>query len=752
MKFLSSFFFFLIFVGISYSQKDLSFDTTEVYTYYNKAKHNQNDSNIIYFIKTLKASLPIYIKTKSCSIPLFNSLNTINNFFYENNRIEKVFDFYDKISPYIKSDCSLLSFIYEVKFKLTNNYAAKRKTLSDLKNVLNILKDNGCRFDFAKLLLVIGNYYYSIADYTNSIKFYQLSYQIFKKENNFIGLSKVLNNFSIIHIELKNYKEAEKYLSESIALKKRLNDKKGLSASYNNFAMIYSDRALLYLDKNQKDSAELFKEQAFKFYSLSKQIDSVFNDYYGIFTTLINEASLYLDFGEYNKSLAIFNKIEKYINKNHKEIDLALYFYINVSDLYIKFSEDIALTSNQEIQYLLKAKNYLEKAKKICEENYIKNYNSYIFEHLYRIYNKLKDYKKALDYAILWKNANDSLLNQEKINYVSELEKKFQVKEQQKHISTLKQEKLFLNKQRNLILFFSILFIITLSILIYQIYKRLITTNKQNKIIHRQNEKIQILYENIKKKNEIISQSISYAKNIQESFLVDEQKLCSFFKDAFIIFMPKDILSGDFYYFNNCEKYSIIALGDCAGHGIPGSIMTFVNIMLLNQIIEIKKIYEVEKILAQLDEELLKLQTTRNEDLTESTELSICIINKQEKSVQLGTTTQDIFLWIDGKYEKVNGGLFSLGQNISDNKSNFFNCIKYTYKESIRILFSTDGIYDEYNKILNKKFSKQKFENILNKKSYTTLSELKEEILSEYKQWNDKNYQMDDVSLLCIEI
>ena len=441
-----------------------------------------------------------------------------------------------------------------------------------------------------------------------SLNFYQIAYNILKQGNDKVGLSKVLNNIAIIQIELRNFNQAESNLLESLKYKKENNDERGKAFVYNNLSMIYSEKAILFKDRNI-DSSKYYRDKALYYSSLSIKIDSIFNNLSGVMSSLINEASLLIDLSEYFKTKERYDIIKKYIKANSWDIEIKLYYLINSSELDVIMADEASLSEKQRKNYLLTAKEKLLEGLRLCKQYNYESYFKEVYSQLYSLSKTLGEHEEALKYYEIYQSIKDSLLNTEKQNYVNFLDKKFQTKQQKEKIIYLEKEKYWLNNQKKIILIFGIILVLLLLIIINQVYKRLRITRRQNYIIAEQKRKIEKIHQELIQKTAIIEQSILYTKNIQESFLVESTELQKYFNQVFIIFKPKDVLSGDFYFFREINGIYYFALGDCAGHGIPGAVMSFVATALLMQILSESKELEANEILLHLHKNLLYFQT-----------------------------------------------------------------------------------------------------------------------------------------------
>ncbi|MCX7863277.1 MAG: SpoIIE family protein phosphatase [Bacteroidales bacterium] len=715
-------------------------------------KCNNTDSSINYYIQLLHYSLPYFIKTGKCENYFVSSIEYINKYFVEKGKPEIFAQTINTLLPFVKQNTTLKLMVISCLISY-NDFFRSPQHITFLKEVIHDLLKQKEYSKLAKLFLSIGNCFYSNFDFEKALTFYQLSYTLFKKINDTIGLSKVLNNFSLIQIELKNYKDAEKLLFESLSIKEKNNDIKGKAFVYGNLSMIYSEYALKYLENNI-DSANYYKNKALYYSSLSLKIDSLYSNEKGVIETILNEATLHSDFKEFSSAQKKYEIIKNYIQKHPDEKDIQLFYLINSSDFDILVAQEATLSANQNFKYLNQAKQKILKAYDICKNYGYDSYSTHIFSQLYTVNKLLGNYKDALHYLELEKMLKDSLLNIEKINYLSKLDKQFQTKQQQEKIIYLEKERNWLNNQRKLIIIFSIVLLTLSFIVIYQIYKRLIVTRKQNNIITNQKNRIEQIHKELIRKNELIEQSIRYTKNIQESFLINEQDLKKYFTDCFILYLPKEHLSGDFYLFKNTEKYYYLIVGDCAGHGIPGAMMSFVATSFIMQFLSSKDNWETDELLSQLHYKLYEFQTQRSADITESTEISLLRYDTENKIVSISSTNQEVFLFIDKQLVIFEPDIQSVGQCIGLNNpiSFSFKKINYSFNTSCKIFLSTDGIYDEYNHSEKKRYGKNRFIEVIQSLSYEPLMVAKKTLLREHANWKGDSTQTDDITIIGIEI
>ena len=157
-------------------------------------------------------------------------------------------------------------------------------------------------------------------------------------------------------------------------------------------------------------------------------------------------------------------------------------------------------------------------------------------------------------------------------------------------------------------------------------------------------------------RNMYITDSINYAKRIQNAILDDEDQLIELFPESFVIYLPKDIVSGDFYWFCELEGKKIIAVVDCTGHGVPGSMMSMIGHTLLNEIVKVKKVTDPGKILNLLNRRIIiELQKGINTQSFDGMDVGLCVIDEKNKTISFAGAYRSLYYFQDGKFSELIG-------------------------------------------------------------------------------------------------
>ena len=207
-------------------------------------------------------------------------------------------------------------------------------------------------------------------------------------------------------------------------------------------------------------------------------------------------------------------------------------------------------------------------------------------------------------------------------------------------------------------------------------------------------------------KNQKITDSIKYAKRIQDAFLPGLELIKSTFTQTFLIYKPRDIVSGDFYWFNNVEGKSVCILADCTGHGVPGAFMSMIGNTLLNEIVINQKVLEPKSILEILDKEVKKTLRSESENESDGMAISACVFDFNQKILKIACAEQSVLFIDNGKFEILEGNLYGIG---SGNPRFPFTEYVFDIKKDQSIYMFSDGFADQFGGPQNKKFMTNNF-------------------------------------------
>ncbi|MFN4233873.1 MAG: PP2C family protein-serine/threonine phosphatase [Bacteroidia bacterium] len=283
------------------------------------------------------------------------------------------------------------------------------------------------------------------------------------------------------------------------------------------------------------------------------------------------------------------------------------------------------------------------------------------------------------------------------------------------------------------------IFIISLSVAIlviismYILFKRV----KKQKNIIESSKKI------IESKNKDILDSIQYAKNIQSTILPDLSKIEN--DNCFVYYKPKDIVSGDFYWYAEKDQYKYYAAADCTGHGVPGALVSMLCSQALNEAI---KLYTLpNEILAYVNQEISSHMSKFNRQ--DGMDIGLVAIDFINKKVLFSGANRPLFIYTDNKIEEITGTKHPIGIY---NTNNQFELVELTLNLNDTIYLTTDGFIDQFGGPNDKKYGKKNFKTLILNSNQIEFSKHKSIIDSEFKFWKGENEQTDDICIIGIKL
>jgi serine phosphatase RsbU (regulator of sigma subunit) len=686
------------------------------------------------------------------------------NFIIESSWDEKVWPKYNFwISDWLKS-----------KLKTNNLDAKTQKKLKTL---------------FAGSLINTGYYYRLIGDIQKALEYYNLSFIEYEKLNEKQGLAYCLNNMGVIYDSYGDLPRALDAYQKSLTFQDEINDLEGIANSLNNIGAIYK-----ILDETEK---------AFEYYYKSLSIQQKINNKRGEAMISLKIGDLHrinnnLDTAEfyYIRSLNISNEIGNksvkastlreignlYLTKN--DIQKALKHYTEAIELYesINDVEEIVKSYNNIAMLYFKTnkyentKYYAQKALNLSKKlGYVEGISATakLLSNIYEIENNTN---KAYEMYKLHITMRDSIKNtkNEKLAIKSQLQYEYEQKqkllkiEKEKEILIAKEEK---KRHQAINIAFSLgitLFLIFLIIL----YNRLKVTNRQKKIISITNQELNISNEELAKqrdeiekqkdkiiiqkkilenKNQEITDSITYAKRIQESILPSNELIKELLPHSFVLYKPKDIVAGDFYWVEKINDLVLFSVADCTGHGVPGAMVSVICHTALNRVVREYHYYNPAEILNKTREIIAERFQNNSNDVQDGMDISICTWDKKTNTIQFaGANTSIYIIRKDSKtIEIIKGDKQPVGyfQNFSP-----FKQVEIKISDGDTVYLFSDGYADQFGGDFNKKIGYQLFRETLTSISHLPLNLQKNELDKLFEKWKANSEQIDDICILGVKV
>jgi len=259
-------------------------------------------------------------------------------------------------------------------------------------------------------------------------------------------------------------------------------------------------------------------------------------------------------------------------------------------------------------------------------------------------------------------------------------------------------------------------------------------------------------YDIIEENNKYITSSINYASRIQQALLPDLSEIKGLSKNCFVLYLPKEIVSGDFYWFNMSDNKLFAVVGDCTGHGVPGALMSMLGISFLEEIINNRKITDSGQILDELRKEVQRAlhQKGYSDETKDGMDISLCIIDKSESIIQFSGAYNNLYLVRDGELIEYPADRMPIG--IFDNADSNFKRIDIDIVPNDIIYMFSDGYADQFGGPNHKKFKYSPLKALLTEIHMLPLTHQKQRLEKEFNDWKGINPQIDDVLIFGLKL
>ncbi len=643
-------------------------------------------------------------------------------------------------------------------------------------------------------------YYRSIGDNVTALSSDSLSLLLMKEIGDQRGETSCYNNIGLDYSNVGKYEEAIEYMNKGLEMKKLLNDKKGIAAVSTNMGNLqqtignYSKSlqfhfealkireemgskvgiAQCYINIGNVFDSQNNREEALKYCFKAVEISKEINDLYNLALEYNNIGGIYIDQKKYDDALEYSLKALQINEKLEDKTEMALnldnigkiYLLLNNSTkavLYYTQALELQLQTNSK-KNMVETYGGLGQADEMknrfpeAEQNYGKmlsiskelDYKEGIrdaYERFAFLYKKQKQFEKALEYTQLFNNIKDSILNKENFKQVSELNTRFETDKKEKEILLLTKDqelKAKIIRQQQLVRWGLIGGLALLFVSVFSIYRRYHFKQKANLLLEKQKQEIET-------KNMLINDSIDYAKTIQDAILPVLTEVKHWLPESFILFKPKAIVSGDFYWLHKKENLLIFAVADCTGHGVPGAFMSILGYNMLEN--QLKKNNDITPsvILDHLNEEMLRsLSDEHDQEQTKhGMDISLVTIDTNMHQLQFSGAHNSIYIIRNGELIELKANKKGIG--FMDKANRKFTNHTFQLFRGDMIYLHTDGFPDQIGGTHRKKFYYAPFKELLVSISHLDPEIQQQKLNQVHIDWmGEKMDQTDDILVMGI--
>lgn len=641
--------------------------------------------------------------------------------------------------------------------------ANSKKGVDYIQQAINIYKETGNDVEIAQCYVNLSEDYFKQGKLLNQLQTLQegLKYESERKFNR--GISRFYVQLQLFYANIGDTVQSLSYVEKALALEKIIADPTREARGYYLAGLTYSrmmkhQKAVDYLLK----SVESYKKENMQ------QKDRMGQTY-----MLLGDE--YLEIKEYDKALSIYEEI---ISKSSEKNDIRLMFLgtlakgrakslkgenqeaINIHNNMLNIAKEKGAGDElMEIIYkelsvdYYNSRDYTNAQKNIKLAIEYSNDNAvaikYNLEELaYKIDSAANFYEGAYKHYYYMHILKDKINKEEvaksaaKERFLTELNN---VKSnQEKENAIAKEEK----KKQRVILFFVIGVLCLLAVLASIIFRSLRQSKKANKIISEQKNETEAQKHLVEEKQKEIIESITYAKRLQEAILPPQEFIDVHIPNNFILYKPKDLVAGDFYWAEKVNDLFFIAAADSTGHGVPGAMVSVVCSNALNRTVKEFKLTETGKILDKTRELVLETFEKSTSDVKDGMDISLLCIDSKNKNIFWSGANNPLWYIQDNELKEIKADKQPIGKTEYPKP---FTTHQIEYKENTTFYLFTDGFADQFGGPNGKKFKYKQFSDLLFKNKDLLQSEQSMIIDKAFTEWKGNLEQVDDVCVIGIK-
>lgn len=664
-----------------------------------------------------------------------------------------IFTFFSQVfaqNPYLDSLQTALKTVNDTtKVNIFNTFCREyqrndvKKALEFAEKGLKLSQEIEFNNGIATSLINYGNIHWYQGNYGMSIDYYLQALKIYEKIGDIFGTCIIYNNLGSVYKQNKELDKALKYYFDAHKIGKNLSNYSLKGTILENIASVYArledyDKAMEYYDQ----SVKMFQKT---------------DDPYGIVAAWEGLGETYHKKNNPTKALEIYFSALDLSQRTNNDYYSSV-IYASVANIFLEQNK-----VDSSLKYYSKS---FELAKKNNNKLHWKNAS----EGLAKVYEQKGDIATSYQYYKMYNSLKDSMFNEDNSKRIASLQSTYEITKKQDEILLLTQTQRY--QHYILAIFFIALLIV--GVFAYGLFK----SNKEKKKINnfltemnlevnKQKEEIMVQRDNleqasflltkqnneIEKKQQSLTDSINYAKRIQTAILPISERISQILPEYFILFRPKAIVSGDFYWIYEKQGKIIIAAIDCTGHGVPGAFMSLIGDSLLNKLVIDSGIIEPQQILYQIHKEIKKVLNQDKTGNKDGMDIALATIDAQKQEIAFSGARRPFIYIQNAKIKVIKGDKLPIGGEERGIERIFTkHIIPIDPKNPLHFYLFSDGYEDQFGGEQNRKFMSRRLQNLLFEVHDEPMEIQKLKIEQEFEAWKGNYSQIDDVLLIGVKV
>jgi serine phosphatase RsbU (regulator of sigma subunit) len=629
-------------------------------------------------------------------------------------------------------DTTRLSAIYDMAWEFIytdpdSSYALGVKQLQ-------LAREKKSKVFESKALNMIGASFQVRGNYVKAIDSYQKCLKLYEELGDIKGIASAMGNIGSLYIELKEYSKALGYQMRCLKLVQQTGNLDGVAAALNNISIIHTEL-------KDYDQAISYAEKSIDMYDLVK-------DDYGIASANANIGNLYIQRKMYEKAIPFQLKALEMATKNGFN-QLAITTGAEIGHCYHQLKKtDLAL-------------KYLRAAEALENKEPEPSSQMTVSQFLSEVLQDVGNYKEAFKYYEVAQRLRDSLFrgDVQKELTQKELQAEFDKKvtadslrnaEEKKVMDAMliaKNSQIEKDRIQKIALYGGLVLLILGGAFMYNRFRII---SKQKKIIEIKNKETEEQKIIIEEKQKEILASIAYAKRLQEAILPPRGLISEQLPQSFIMYKPKDIVAGDFYWIDAVNKENVlIAAADCTGHGVPGALVSVVCSNALNRTVKEFQITEPGKILDKTRELVVETFERSENEVKDGMDISLCLLNKNTLQLKWAGANNPLWVIRKGEILEFKPDKQPIGKV---DKPALYTTREVQLQPGDSIYIFTDGYADQFGGPNGKKFKYHQLVELMQSLGSLSIKDQHLKLEKVFEDWKGNLEQVDDVCVIGIKI
>lgn len=670
--------------------------------------------------------------------------------------------------------------------------------LAFMNQSLSLYKQIDSKDDIADVYNQIGQLYYIVADYSKSIEYYTQEIHIKESLNYPKGLAIAYYNFGNTYTSIGNYQQALEQYQQALKIFEQLQSPEGIANSCNGIGMVYENLSQSALatkenETNYNKALEYYQRalSIFKNLGLFNEEGSSTQNIANVYSRLatnkyvekfgeewedslykINQKEILLAF---ENSLTYYNQALKIFTETKNEIEIAkvntnlgsTYSWArdwNKADSYI--NKGLQLARKNNLQYDITAALYALGESQYRQKNFagaeatflecaklstslgLKETLRFCYDKLSRLYELQDNTSTAFFYHKMSVKIKDEIFSEKSQKIITEMQTKYETEKKEQENKLLKNEaelqESVIQKQKMMIAgaIVGAILILLVALLMFKMFR---DKQKANQVLEEKNNLI------TKQKQEI-TDSIKYASRIQKAVLPSPTFINNAIPEHFVLFMPRDIVSGDFYWMTRKNEKIVLVAADCTGHGVPGAFMSMLGVSFLYEIVNKENVLKPSEILNRLRNHIKTTlsQTGKFDEQKDGMDISLCVIDKEGMKLEWAGAYNPLYQIRKGELTEYKADKMPVAIHLNDHMSFTNHEVEIIPGDSF-YMFS-DGYSDQFGGSDGRKFMSKKFKELLTTIYDKSMEDQKNILQTAHFDWKGEHEQVDDILVVGFRI